>query len=105
MPVTTDDKKFWDRVEHEFKVKHAVMWHLSAWLLRLGLALVLLTAVYVLFYYILTPAQGYFFSRAERAAHPMFWVLVGTICIIIASLLRFRAIGPIVDQLKLHGLE
>lgn len=105
MAVTTNDRKFWDRVEHEFKVKRHGMWLLSAWLLRLGILVVLLSAAYVLFYYILSPPSGYFISRREMAVHPMFWVLVGTIFIIVGSFLRFRAIGPIVDKFKQHGME
>mgnify|MGYP000731026290 CR=1 FL=1 len=105
MAVTTSDKKFWDHVEHQFKVQRPTTWYLSAFLMRLGLITVWFSAAYVLFFYILAPAPGYFISRIEMAVHPMFWVLVGTGLIIIATLLRFRAIGPIVDKLKLHGVE
>lgn len=103
MPASSDDSDFWDRVEHEFKVSNAGTWLMTIWLLRLGIATVMFSALYMLMQYLLTPATGYFFSRLENAVHPVFWGLVGTIFIICGAFLRFRAIGPIVDKFKAHG--
>lgn len=105
MPITSDHDGFWDRVEHEFKVKQAGTWRLTMLFLRLGMAVVLITAAYTVVFYLTPPARGYFFSRYEMTFSPMFWALVGTALIICGAYLRFRAMGPIIDHLKKHGLE
>lgn len=105
MPASSDDPEFWDRVEHEFKVKKSGTWLITIWLLRLGIVSVLFSAFYMLMDYILTPAQGYFFSRLENAVHPVFWGLVGTIFIICGAIVRFRAMDPIIAKFKAHGYE
>ena len=93
MPITSDHDGFWDRVEHEFKVKQAARWRLTMLFLRAGTAVVLIAAAYSVFFYLTPPARGYFFSRYEMALSPMFWALVGTGLIICGAYLRFREIG------------
>ena len=105
MSIPSDDREFWDRVEHELQVNQPGVWRLTLLLLRLGMATVLFSSAYVLFFYILSPAKGYFITAIEMAIPPMFWVLVGAIMIICGAYLRFRAMGPIVDKFKIHGLD
>lgn len=105
MPVSSDDHEFWDRVEHEMKVKQPGTWRRTTWMLRFGMAVVILATVYVIFYYLLNPANGYFFSRYEMLVHPVFWLLMGILFIIGGAYLRFRAMGPIVDKLKTRGYD
>lgn len=105
MSVSSDQNEFWDRVEHKLKVSQPGTWRATTWMLRLGMVLVLLPCAYFLFFSILTPAKGYFISSVEMAVHPVFWLLVGTIFIIAGAYLRFRAMGPIVEKLKTHGLD
>ena len=105
MSVSSGQNEFWDRVEHKMKVSQPGTWRMTMWMLRLGMALVLFSVAYILFFSILTPAKGYFISSAEMVVHPVLWVLVGTFFIIAGAYLRFRAMGPIVDKLKIHGLD
>lgn len=105
MPIPADDREFWNRVERELKFNQPGTWQLTLLLLRLGMTVVLFSSAYVLFFYILSPPKGYFISTIEMAVPPMFWVLVGAIMIICGAYLRFRAMGPIVDKLKIHGLD
>lgn len=105
MAVSSDDHEFWDRVEHEMKVKEPATWRLTMLLLRFGMATVLFSSAYVLFFFILRPAKGYFLSALETSVPPMIWVLIGTMCIICGAYLRFRAMGPIVDKFKAHGFD
>ncbi|MFC1674081.1 hypothetical protein ACFL12_08115 [Pseudomonadota bacterium] len=105
MPLTSDKDEFWDRVEHELKVKEAMTYNLTALMLRAGMMLVLFTATYLLFAHLLEPSKGYFVSKAEMAIHPIFWALFGVLFIIGGALLRFRAMGPIVEHLKKHGWD
>lgn len=105
MPLTPDSQEFWDRVDHEMKVKDAMFYSLTGLLLRVGILAVLFTATYLLFAYLLEPSQGYFFTRAEMFVHPIFWALSGVLFIIGGALLRFRAMGPIVENLKKHGYD
>lgn len=105
MARSPDDRAFWDRVEHELKVKRPGRWRLALLLLRLGITTVLFSAAYILFFNILNPANGYFIFAAEMAIPPMFWVLIGTIFIICGAYIRFHAMGPIVDKFKAQGLD
>ena len=105
MARVTDQSKFWDRVEHELKVTQPVLCFMTTWMMRLGMLLVLLPAAYFMFFLILTPASGFFFSASERMIHPLLLVLCGLLFIILSAYLRFRAIGPITDKLKIHGLD
>lgn len=105
MSAPSEDRKFWDRVEHELRVSRPGMWRLTLLLLRLGMAMVVLSTAYLLFFYILGPAKGYFFSSIEMAVSPIYWMLAGTVMIICGAYLRFRAMGPIVDNLKVKGLD
>jgi hypothetical protein len=105
MALSSNDHEFWDRVEHEMKVKQPSTWRISMLLLRLGIAGVLFSSAYVLFFYILRPAKGYFFTVLESSVSPIFWVLICTIFIICGAFLRFRAMGPIVDKFKAHGIH
>lgn len=101
----SDESEFWNRVEHELKVTQAGTWRMTTWMLRFGMTMVLFSGAYVLFFYILSPAKGYFVSKLEMSVHPVFWVLVGTAFIIGGAYLRFRAMGPIVDKFKAHGFD
>ena len=103
MAVSPKDNEFWDLVEHEMKVKQGSTWRMTMFLLRAGMAIVLFTAFYMLMAYLLEPPKGYFISSFEAALHPIFWMITGLICIIAGAYLRFRAMGPIVDHIKLHG--
>lgn len=103
MTISPKDNEFWDLVEHEMKVKQGGSWRLTMFMLRAGMGIVLLAAVYMLMTYLLEPPKGYFFTTLETALHPIFWMIAGLIFIIAGAYLRFRAMGPIVDHLKLHG--
>jgi hypothetical protein len=105
LSIPSDDRDFWNRVEHELQVKQPGSWRLTLILLRAGMATVLFSSIYVLFFYILRPAKGYFFSAIEMTLPPVFWVMAGTLMIICGAYLRFRAMGPIVDKLKVQGLD
>lgn len=105
MSQVTDQSKFWDRVDHELKVTQPVLSFMTSWMMRLGMLLVLLPAAYFMFFLILTPVSGHFFSASERMVHPLFWVLGGLFLIILSAYLRFRVIGPIADKLKIRGLD
>ena len=103
MAVSPKDDEFWDLVEHEMKVKQGSSWRMTMFLLRAGMAIVLFAAFYMLMAYLLEPPKGYFFSSIEIALHPIFWMLAGVIFIISGAYLRFRAMEPIIDNLKMHG--
>lgn len=103
MPVTPDQNEFWDMVERELKMKQGGTWRSTMLLIRIGMSLVLFAAAYMLFYHLLEPPKGYFITVYERALHPVFWMIAGTLFIICGAYLRFRAMGPIVDKLKLRG--
>lgn len=105
MSQVTDQNKFWDRVDHELKVTQPVLCFMTSWMMRLGMLLVLLPAAYFMFFLLLTPVSGYFFSASEGMIPPLFWVLGGLFFIILSAYLRFRAIGPITDKLKIQGLD
>lgn len=105
MSQVTEQNKFWDRVDHELKVTQPVLSFMTTWMMRLGMLLVLLPAAYLMFFILLTPISGYFFSASEKMIHPLFWVLGGLLFIILSAYLRFRAIGPITDKLEIHGLD
>lgn len=100
MKKTRDESEFWDRVEHQMKMQQPGTWRVTLWLLRLGMSVVLFSVTYVVFFYFLKPANGFFVSRLEMAVHPIVWVVVGVSFIIGGAYLRFRAIGPIADTLK-----
>lgn len=102
MGLSIDSDDFWDRVEHRMKVTQPMSYRLTMLLLRVGILIVLFTAVYLVFGTILEPARGYFVHNIEMAIHPIFWALTGVLFIITGAILRFRAMGPIVEELKGH---
>ena len=103
MAITPEQDEFWDLVEHELKVRQPGTWRSTMLMLRSGMIIVLLTATYMLLFYILVPANGYFVTPLERALPPLFWFISGTLFIIGGAYLRFRAMGPIVERLKAQG--
>lgn len=105
MPITSDQDGFWDRVEHEMKVTQPGVWRTTMILLRLGMVTILFAVSYVMFFSILAPSKGYFFVKAEMVVSPYFWLPMGVTFIIAGAYLRFRAMGPIIEHLKQHGLE
>jgi len=100
MGLTIDSDDFWDRVEHRMKVTEPMSYHMTMLLLRIGILIVLFTAVYLVLGTILEPARGYFLSSIEIIVHPIMWALAGVMFILTGAFLRFRAMGPIVDELK-----
>ena len=103
MAVNPNDNEFWDLVEHEMKVKQGSSWRMTMLLLRGGMSIVLFAASYMLMRYLLKPPSGYFVTSLENALHPIFWMIAGVLFIIAGAYLRFRAMGPIIEHLKLHG--
>lgn len=100
MALDPNSDDFWERAEHEMRVRQQSTWWTTMLLLRAGMIIILFSAAYMFFATLMEPARGYFFSSAERAVHPIFWCLVGLGCIIVGAYLRFQALGPIVDRLK-----
>ena len=105
LAVTSDSQEFWDRVDREMRLKQPTMWKLTKWLLRVGIVTVLFSAAYWLFATLVPATRGYYVTPLELAVHPIIWALIGTIFIILGAYLRFRAMGPIVEHLKRHGIE
>lgn len=105
MRKSRDESEFWDRVEHDMKMQQPGLWRTTLLMLRMGMVVVLFAATYVGLFTILKPPSGFFVSRHEMAVSPVFWMLAGTGLIIGGAYLRFRAIGPIADKLKAHGLD
>lgn len=103
MGLSIDSDDFWDRVEHRMKVTQPMSYQLTMLLLRIGIVIVLFTAVYLVLGTLLEPARGYFLSSVEIIVHPIMWALCGVLFIITGAILRFRAMGPIVEELKDKG--
>lgn len=100
MGRTVDDGAFWERVDHRMKVKQPFVYLSTQLMLRLGILIILFTATYLVLGMILSPAQGYFLSNIELAVHPIFWALCGIGFIIGGAIVRFRAMGPIMEEIK-----
>ncbi|MBL4614868.1 MAG: hypothetical protein JKY27_08350 [Magnetovibrio sp.] len=100
MTMSVEDDDFWDKVEHRMKVTQPMSYRMTMLLLRIGILIILFTAVYLVLGIILEPARGYFLSSLEIIVHPIMWALTGVLFIIGGAILRFRAMGPIVDKLK-----
>ncbi|MCW8915416.1 MAG: hypothetical protein OQK24_06120 [Magnetovibrio sp.] len=100
MKLSSDTKEYWQRVEHDMKIASPNLCLLFSALLKGGILLTLLGAAHILLSTILTPAKGYFFSRLETVVHPFFWALIGVIMIIIGAILRYRAMGPIIQKIE-----
>jgi len=95
---TTDE--FWDRVEHRMKVTQPMSYRLTMLMLRFGILIVLFTAVYLVLGLLLEPSRGYFLSSMEVIVPPIMWALAGVLFILGGAFLRFRAMGPIAEDLK-----
>lgn len=105
MPITPQHGEFWDRVERDLKIKQPGTWRITITLLRGGMVMILYGVSYFLFFRLLEPPKGYFFTSAEMAIHPFFWALFGVMFILAGAYLRFRAMGPIIEKLKQRGLD
>lgn len=102
MALSLESDDFWDKVEHRMKVTQPMSYQMTMLLLRLGILIVLFTAVYLVLGTILEPARGYFLSSLEIIVHPIMWALTGVLFILTGAFLRFRAMGPIVEELKIN---
>ncbi len=100
MGLTIDSDDFWDRVEHRMKVTQPMSYRMTLMLLRIGILIVLFTATYLVLGIMLEPARGYFLHSWEVIVHPIMWALCGVMFILTGAILRFRAMGPIVEELK-----
>lgn len=100
MSLDPQSDDFWERAEHEMRVRQHSTWLSTMLLLRSGMTIILFSASYMFFATLMEPARGYFFSSVERTVHPIFWCLVGLGFIIVGAYLRFQALGPIVERLK-----
>jgi len=103
MTLASRQNEFWDRVEREMQMKQPILWRSAACMLRLGIATVLLTAIYMLIVTFVFPVQGFVFSLYEMRIHPMYEGLMGLSLIFGGAFLRFRAMGPIIERLKNTG--
>lgn len=100
MGLSIDSDDFWDRVEHRMKMTQPTSYRLTMLMLRFGILIVLFTAVYLVLGTIFEPARGYFITHIEIAVHPILWALTGVLFILGGAILRFRAMSPIVEELK-----
>lgn len=100
MAWTPEEDDFWERVEHDMRVRTPWTWGISMLMLRLGMLLVLLSVGYLVFFFVLKPPSGYFLWSGEMSLHPMIWALLGVLLIISGAYLRFRVMGGIIDRLK-----
>lgn len=100
MQLTTDDDAFWRRVEHRMKVTDPTTYAMTTFLLRVGILIVLFTAMYLVLGNILSPAKGYFISSLEMLVHPIMWAVFGVLFIIVGAFLRFRAMGPAIEDVQ-----
>lgn len=100
MALSTGSDDFWERVEHDMRVKQPTSYYLHALMMRVGIVAVLFTAVYLVLGTILEPARGYFLSHIELKIPPIYWALAGVLFILGGAFLRFRAMGPIIEKLK-----
>ena len=94
------EQDFWSRVERRMRLKNPYYYGFMSWLLRVGMIVVLLAAAYVVMGWALSPPQGYFLTSLELSLHPIIWVLAGVFLIIAGAILRFRAMGPIIEEMN-----
>lgn len=102
MALPGNSDVFWERVERDMQKHHPISYFFHAQLLRGGILVILFTAVYLVLGTILEPARGYFLSHMEVYIHPVYWTLGGIVLIICGAILRFRAMGPVIEKMKMH---
>lgn len=93
---------FWERVERDMQKHHPISYFVHAQMLRGGILVILFTAVYLVLGTILEPAKGYFLTHIELYIHPVYWTMGGIVLIICGAILRFRAMGPVIEKMKMH---
>ncbi len=101
MALTSTSDVFWERVERTMRKQQPISYFVHAQMLRGGILVILFTAVYLVLGTLLEPANGYFLSHIELYIHPVYWSMGGIVLIICGAILRFRAMGPIIESLKM----
>lgn len=100
MKMDTDNPEFWRRVEREMRNANPRAYVLQNTLIKAGINLSLMAALYLILYNVLEPSKGYFFSELEVVVHPFIWGLFSVIMILIGAVFRYRSMSPVVDKLK-----
>ncbi|MBF0246563.1 MAG: hypothetical protein HQL36_00600 [Alphaproteobacteria bacterium] len=100
MALKPDSDAYWQRVEHDLRVREPKKYMWSILSMRLGTVLILFTALYMVSLYVIEPPSGFFLTRMELSVHPIAWALLGVVMIVIGALIRYHAMGPLIERIN-----